>query len=101
MRAADLLPTDADAQLKTGALLLMAGKAETAFRQAITTDPKYVPAQLSLAQFLWATGRVEEAGAALKATLALDPRNVTANRALDGPRTCSATFAQVRRGNGG
>jgi tetratricopeptide (TPR) repeat protein len=37
---------------------------------------------VALGQFLWATGRVQEAEGAHKAALTLDPANVAANRAL-------------------
>jgi cellulose synthase operon protein C len=152
IRAADLLPKDATAQLKAGALLLAAGRlddakaradkvlaansknveaivlranslaglrdldgaleqmqqalqldsraslqtnlgilqavrgnlaeAESAFRSAVSADPKSVEARLALGQFLWGTSKAAEAEAEFKAALGLDATSLPANRAL-------------------
>jgi len=57
-------------------------EAEAAFRQAVTTDPKSVPAQLALGQFLWAAGKPADAEAAFRTALSLQPANHSASSAL-------------------
>jgi len=57
-------------------------EAETAFRQAVTVDPKSVGAQVALGQFLWSVGKPAEAESTLKSALVLDPANLLANRLL-------------------
>jgi len=72
-------------QSNLGALQMAKGnvaEAEASFRQAVATDPKSVPAQVALGQFLWSAGKREEAEGAFKAALALEPANLLANRAL-------------------
>jgi tetratricopeptide (TPR) repeat protein len=56
--------------------------AEASFRKAVEVAPKSLPARLGLANFLWATQRLDEAEKELKAALEIDPKHVLANRAL-------------------
>ena len=72
-------------QTNLGAIQAVRGnlpEAEAAFRQAVATDPKSVPARLALGQFLWGTGRTADAEGEFKSALALDAGNLAANRAL-------------------
>jgi Tfp pilus assembly protein PilF len=57
-------------------------EAEAAFRQAVATDAKSVPARLALGQFLWGTGKPADAEGEFKSALALDAASVAANRTL-------------------
>lgn len=56
--------------------------AEAAYRKAIQASPQNVVTHLSLAQFLWATGRAPEAEASMRDALKLEPGNLLAHRAL-------------------
>ncbi len=72
-------------QTNLGALEAVRGnlpEAEAAFRQAVATDAKSVPARLALGQFLWGTGKPADAEAEFKGALALNAADVAANRAL-------------------
>jgi tetratricopeptide (TPR) repeat protein len=72
-------------QTNLGAIQAVRGnlpEAEAAFRQAVATAPKSVPARLALGQFLWGTGKPADAEGEFKAALALDAGNLAANRAL-------------------
>ena len=57
-------------------------QAESAFRRAVQANPRAASAHLSLAGFLWATGRRADAEAELKTAHSLAPDDVVTNRGL-------------------
>jgi predicted Zn-dependent protease len=59
------------------------GEAEAVLRSTIARQPGFPGAHLTLAQLLYTTGRVPEAGAEFAAALALDPRSEDARRGLE------------------
>lgn len=83
----EALSIDPRASIETNLGAIQAAKgdlpaAEGSFRHAVESDPKSVPAQVALGQFLWSTGRAADAEASFKAALALDAENLLAHRAL-------------------
>ena len=54
--------------------------ADTALRAAMQSDPRFLPAQLLAMEFFAATGKDEDAVAAAKQVVALDPGNLEAAR---------------------
>ena len=81
-----LNPTDELAYQSLGVVQRVRGQgaeAEAAFRKRDRgrTDSR-VSARMGLANYLWAQGRAPEAEEILKAALALDPANLSTNRAL-------------------
>ena len=85
MEQAVSLDPRAALQTNLGAIQAVRGnlvEAEAAFRQAVATDPKSIPAQVALGQFLWGTGKLAEAEAAFKTAASLDPANQLPGRAL-------------------
>jgi len=85
IRQAIAFDPSADRQSNLGIMLHAKGlvvEAESAFRQAIASDPKSINAQIALAKFLSGTNRPAEAETAFKAALAGDPSNGVANAAL-------------------
>jgi putative PEP-CTERM system TPR-repeat lipoprotein len=80
-----LAPKESRTYANLGALQLARGDAaaaEAAFKKAIETDPKSVPARLAAANFYWANGRRGEAEAELEQAHAIDAADVRTNRAL-------------------
>ena len=78
MRAADLLPNDADAQLKAGALLLLAGRAEGAKAsadKAIAVNPKNADARVPRANAMAGFRDVDGALDEMQQALRLDRRS--------------------------
>lgn len=57
-----------------------AATADTKLREAMTSDPSFLPAQLMAVQFYSDTGKPAEALAAAKQVVALDPANLDAAR---------------------
>src|SRR5207249_3059780 len=81
VRAADLLPNDSSAQLKAGALLLMArafDDAKSRADKAIKLDPKNAAAQVLRGNALAGLKDVDGAIADYEQALALDPSQETA-----------------------
>jgi tetratricopeptide (TPR) repeat protein len=56
--------------------------AEAAFRRAVEVAPKSVEARLALVNYLWAVGRRSDAEVQIGEVLALEPKNLLANRAM-------------------
>ena len=76
MRAADLLPTDADAQLKAGSMLLAAGRTEDAKARAdkvLALSPKNAKALVLRASALAGLTDLDGAITQIQAAIALDP----------------------------
>ena len=76
MRAADLLPNDADVQLKAGALLLAAGRAEEAKARAdkvLAVNPRHTAALVLRASALAGLSDFDGAIAQVQQAIALDP----------------------------
>lgn len=57
-------------------------RADTSLRAAMVSDPSFLPAQLMAMQFFAASGRSEDALAAAKQVVALDPSNLVAARSV-------------------
>jgi tetratricopeptide (TPR) repeat protein len=76
VRAADLLPTDLDAQLKAGSVLLVVGQfedAKTRAQKAIDLDPKSVAAQILKGNALAALKDMDGAIAQVESAIRTDP----------------------------
>ncbi|MCU0691777.1 MAG: tetratricopeptide repeat protein, partial [Polyangiaceae bacterium] len=92
VRAADLLPKDAEAQVKAGSLLLMAGRAEDAKARAdkaLAVNPKNVDALVLRANAMAGLKDLDGALKEMEQALSLDPRaaiqtNVGAIQAVRG-----------------
>jgi tetratricopeptide (TPR) repeat protein len=83
MQEAVRLDPSAMLQTNLGAIQAARGnrpEAEAAFRQAVSTDPKSVAAQLALGHFLWSANKTAEAETAFSVALALEPGHTLANR---------------------
>ena len=76
--AADALNAFADALVARSASDLT--KTDSALRAAMTADPSFLPAQLMAMQFFAANGKTDDALAAAKQVVALDPANIDAAR---------------------
>jgi tetratricopeptide (TPR) repeat protein len=76
--AADALNSFADAVLARS--LNDATRADASVRAALTADPKYLPTQLLAMEFFASTGREDDAIAAAREVVALDPENLAAAR---------------------
>jgi tetratricopeptide (TPR) repeat protein len=70
------------ARLRTGSLKELDVKAEAEFRRALGLAPELPEAQVALANFLWATGRLDEAEALLRAFADQHSGHAAANHAL-------------------
>jgi tetratricopeptide (TPR) repeat protein len=84
-RAAQLNPERAGLQSNIGVLELARGnvdQAEAAFKKAVATEPNAVKPLLAIANFYQNVGRFKDAEAALRRTLALEPKNPRANQTL-------------------
>jgi tetratricopeptide (TPR) repeat protein len=80
IRAADLLPANADAQLRAGTLLLLAGQYEDARTRAdkvLATQPKHIEAQVLRANALAGLKNMEAAIEEINEAIALDPSKAT------------------------
>jgi tetratricopeptide (TPR) repeat protein len=78
IRAADLLPTDKDAQLRAGNMLLLAGKfddAKTRANNVIAIDPKNPDAQILLGNAAAGVRDLDGAMAEYQQAIALDPNS--------------------------
>ena len=76
VRAADLLPDDADLQIKAGSLLLLAGRFDDARGRAdkvLARDPKHVPAHVLLANALAGLKDIDAAVAQVEEAITLSP----------------------------
>src|SRR5207253_1742600 len=77
--------TRASSYADLGSIQLVSGNheaAEKAFRRAVAVAPRSADAHLSLANFLWADKKTDDAYNELKMALDLEPRNAVANRAM-------------------
>jgi tetratricopeptide (TPR) repeat protein len=75
-RAAELLPTDAEAQYNFGLALLNAHRPDDAigaFRRSLSLSPAYVPAQIALGSTLQSLGRMAEAVECYRSLLLSNP----------------------------
>jgi len=80
IRAADLLPSNVDAQLRAGTLLLLAGQYEDARTRAdkvIALQPKNIEAQVLRANSLAGLKNMEAAIEEINEAIALDPNKAT------------------------
>jgi putative PEP-CTERM system TPR-repeat lipoprotein len=80
IRAADLLPSNAEAQLRAGTLLLLAGQYEDARTRAdkvLVTQPKHIEAQVLRANALAGLKNMEAAIEEINEAIALDPNKAT------------------------
>ena len=57
-------------------------EAEVSFKKAVEVAPQSLTARLALANFLWASRRIEESERELKSALSIDSQHILANRAL-------------------
>ena len=85
VRAAELLPADAEAQFNLGKVLKDRGRVEDAvasYRQAVAANPAYAAAWNNLGNALQELGRAEEAIASLRQAIALRPDDAVAHNNL-------------------
>jgi predicted O-linked N-acetylglucosamine transferase (SPINDLY family) len=99
-RAAELLPTNAPAQMHAGLALQRSGRldeAERVLRKALEIKPDYAEAHNNLGVTLISQGRHADATAAFQAALNLDPNHSAARRNLDGLNSTTARLNARRR----
>ncbi len=80
IRAADLMPSNAEAQLRAGTLLLLAGQYEDARTRAdkvLAPQPKHIEAQVLRANALAGLKNMEAAIEEINEAIALDPNKAT------------------------
>ncbi len=98
LRAADLLPTRIDLQLKAGNLLLLAGRFDDARVRAdkvILTEPRNIPAQILRANALAGLRDLERALVEIEQALALDPGRALTFTALGSVQSARGENAEA------